>query len=147
MVRGQGAVEYIIIFAIVILIALIIVSVIYSLNLFNFKDKVEDNSNEINNLIKDVSLSYVIKSDGFTQVGFRSVVDSKVIINNFTIGGCLFELNNSYLYDSWITFSRNCSGISGKTGEVYDFKCVLSYNDSIGFNHRTVGRCFGFYEE
>ena len=40
LMKGQGAVEYLIILAVVILIALVIVSVLYSLGIFKFRNKV-----------------------------------------------------------------------------------------------------------
>ena len=145
--KGQGAVEYLIILAVVILIALVIVSVLYSLGIFKFRNKVETNSNDISNLLEDVSLSHTINKEGYTQIALRSVTDQKVTIYNFTIGGCLFEFNSTTLTTSWQVFKKSCPGVLGKAGDMYDLKCTLTYNDSLGITHSTSGRCKGFYEE
>ena len=147
MKKGQGSFEYIIILAVIILIALVIVSALSGIGIFQFRNSVEENANEINNLIQDVGIEYAVKKDGYTQVGLRSVVNSKVIIYNFTIGGCLFDLNGTELFQSWRTYAQNCSGISGRAGDSYDFNCILGYMDSIGIHHRDAGRCYGFYED
>ena len=146
MMKGQGSFEYVIILAVIILITLVVVSALGNIGIFQFRNSAEENANEINNLIQDVSVTYAIRSDGYTQVGLRSVVNSKVIIYNFTIGGCLFNLNSTELYTSWKTYNRNCSGISGRPGDSYDFSCTINYKDSNGIIHGDTGRCFGFYE-
>jgi len=145
--RAQGSVEYIIILAVVILIALVIVGALSAFGIFGFRDRLESNANEINNLIRDVSVSYAIRDTGYTQVGVRSVLDSKVTVYNFTIGGCLFKLNATMLSTSWRTYSQNCSGISGTASDSYNFKCVIAYTDAKGITHQDTGECYGFYEE
>lgn len=145
--RAQGSFEYVIILAVIILIALVIVSALSAFGIFSFRNRIEENANEINNLIRDVSVSYAIRDNGYTQVGFRSVLDSKVTVYNFTIGGCLFELNSTDLYTSWITFERNCSALTGIAGNNFDYSCIIHYSDAKGIEHRDAGRCYGFYEE
>lgn len=145
--RAQGSVEYIIILAVVILIALVIVGALSAFGIFGFRDRLESNANEINNLIRDVSVSYAIRDTGYTQVGIRSVLDSKVTAYNFTIGGCLFRLNATMLSTTWKTYSQNCTGISGTAGDNYNFKCVIAYTDAKGITHQDTGECYGFYEE
>jgi hypothetical protein len=147
MKRSQGSFEYIIILAVIILIALIIVGSLSSFGIFTFRNKLQENANEINNLIRDVSVSYAISHTGYTQLGLRSVVDSKVIVYNVTIGGCLFDLNSTELYTSWMTYEKNCSGLWGIAGNNYDYSCSICYIDSKGILHKDAGRCFGFYEE
>ncbi|MBD3312696.1 class III signal peptide-containing protein [archaeon] len=147
MKKAQGSFEYIIILAVVILIALVIVSSLSAFGVFGFRNRLQENANEINNLIRDVSVSYAIRDTGYTQVALASVLDSKVTIYNITIGGCLFELNGTELYTSWHNYERNCSALTGEAGESYDYTCTISYIDAKGILHRDVGRCFGFYEE
>jgi len=145
--RAQGSFEYIIILAVIILIALVIVSALSSFGIFGFRNRLEENSNEINNLIRDVSVSYAVKDTGYTQVGLRSVLDSKVTMYNFTIGGCLFEINGTLLFNSWQLFTRNCTGLTGTAGYNFDYSCVITYKDAKGIQHDDTGRCYGFYEE
>ena len=144
--KGQGSFEYIIILAVIILIALVIVSALGDIGILRFRNSVEENANEINNILQDISVSYAIRSDGYTQIALRSVVNRQVVIYNVTIGGCLFDFNSTELFTSWQTYSRNCSGISGRAGESYDLNCIIGYKDSVQIMHRDSGRCFGFYE-
>ncbi len=145
--RNQGSTEYVIILSVIIIFALIIALAINSLGVFDLRNKLITNTNEINNLLRDVSVSYAINEAGLTQVALRSNVNYKVIIYNFTIGGCLINFNSTILQNDWITYSYNCSGIIGKAGYQYDLSCTLFYKDNNGIIHGDTGRCIGFYEK
>ncbi len=145
--RAQGSFEYIIILAVVVLIALVIISALSAFGIIDLRNKAEVNVNEINNLIQDVAVSYAINWNGYVQASFRSVVNARVVIYNFTISNCLFELNATELTSSWQAFGHKCNSIRGVPGDRYYYDCSITYLDSVDILHSNTGVCYGFFEE
>lgn len=71
--KGQGAVEYIIILGVIILIALIVVSSLGGLGIFQFSSSAQARTTEISNLLSDVAFTYRLDESGAAQVSVKQI--------------------------------------------------------------------------
>ncbi len=152
--KGQGAVEYIIILGVIILIALIVVASLGGLGIFKFSSTAQTRTTEISNLLSDVAFSYVVDDTGATQVSIKSTTNKRIVAHNMTwynsTGGstCEIDFGDSTVRQNYATFSNSsCSGLAGTAGESYEFDCTVRYKDANNIEHATKGTCEGFYEE
>ncbi len=151
--KGQGAVEYIIILGVIILIALIVVGSLGGFGIFDFSQTATQRTNEISNLLADVGLKWVIGSNGAVQVSIRSQTSESVVAHNMSItnssgGSCWILMNNEIVRQQYKSYSNTSCGsiISGTAGEAYSFICTLKYQDSSQIEHSKVGSCSGTFE-
>ena len=153
--RGQGAVEYIIILGVIILIALIVVSSLGGLGIFSFSTTAQARSTEISNLLADVGFQYVVKAGGSTQVAIKSTTSKRIIGYNMTWYDatgvtpiCILNLTNSIIRQEFVSFSNStCPDLAGTAGNSYSFDCTMRYQDANNVNHAVKGTCEGIYEE
>ncbi len=144
MKKGQGAVEYIIILGVVILIALIVVSNISGFNIFKLSQTSQIKTNEITNLLGDISLKYSINQNGYVQSSVKSNVYANAQNVTFYINGCKIYFGD--IDNKWKLNSTSCS-ISGNVGEEYEYNCSISFTDPSGLFHNEHGVCKGIFEE
>ncbi len=152
--KGQGAVEYIIILGVIILIALIVVASLGGLGIFKFSSTAQTRTTEISNQLSDVGFTYVLKSNGAVQVSIKSTTHKRVIAHNMTWYNstgdavCIIDFGDSTIRQEYQTFSNSsCTALAGTVGDSYDFDCTVRYKDSNNIEHATRGTCEGFYEE
>jgi len=152
--QGQGAVEYIIILGVIILIALIVVASLGGLGIFKFSTTAQSRTTEISNQLSDVGFTYVLNDLGAAQVSIKSTTNKKITAHNMTWYNstgdsvCIVDFSDSTVRQSYQTFSNSsCSGLAGTSGESYDFDCTVRYEDSNNIEHAVPGTCEGFYEE
>ena len=152
--KGQGAVEYIIILGVIILIALIVVSSLGGLGIFKFSSTAQARTTEISNQLSDVGFRYVVRANGAVQVSIKSTVSKRVVAHNMTwysaTGSpiCQIDFSDTTIRQNYVTFSNDsCPGLAGTAGDSYDFDCTVRYRDANGIEHATRGSCEGMYEE
>lgn len=149
---GQSSVEYIIILVVIIILALAILMNLPALtSLFKFTAVTEARLNDIHNILNDVALKTTISSTGYTQASamtfkYASVSDFRLTITSESGQNCTIIIGT--VSGDWITNSTNCPFLNGATGDLYDFRCTLSYTDpQININYSKAGVCKGIYEE
>ncbi len=154
MSKGQGAVEYIIILGVIILIALIVVSSLGGLGIFSFSAQAQTRTTEISNLLSDVAFTYVVDDTGSVQISIKSNTNKQVVAHNMTWYDasdnrvCEINFTESTIGQSFETFSNSsCSDLAGTAGETYSFDCTVRYEDSNNIEHAVRGLCEGAYEE
>ncbi len=152
--KAQGAVEYIIILGVIILIALIVVASLGGLGIFKFSTTAQTRTTEIANRLSDVGLTYILNDNGGVQVAIRSTVNKNIIAYNLTwynsTGGavCIVDFGGDKVSQSWKTYSNSsCTALAGTAGDSYSFDCTIRYKDSLGMVHAVKGKCEGIYEE
>jgi len=152
--KGQGAVEYIIILGVIILIALIVVASLGGLGIFKFSTTAQTRTTEISNRLSDVGFTYVLNDNGGVQVAIRSTVNKKIIAHNMSwynsTGAevCVVDFNDDFVTQAWSSYSNSsCPALAGTAGESYSFDCTVRYRDTLGIEHATKGTCEGYYEE
>ena len=152
--KGQGAVEYIIILGVIILIALIVVASLGGLGIFSFSAQAQTRTTEISNLLSDVAFQYVVDDSGAAQVSIKSTTYKRIVAHDMTwydaLGARVCEVNftDTTVRQNFATFSNSsCDLIAGTAGESYDFDCTVRYKDSNNIEHAVRGPCEGFYEE
>ena len=152
--KGQGAVEYIIILGVIILIALIVVASLGGLGIFNFSTTAQARSTEISNLLADVSFTYVLDDNGSVQVSIKSTTYKRVIAHNMTwynaagASNCEVDFTDTTVRQSFTTFSnRSCDLLAETAGNSFDFDCTVRYEDSNNVEHAVRGTCERLYEE
>ena len=152
--RGQGAVEYIIILGVIILIALIVVASLGGLGIFSFSTQAQTRTTEISNLLSDVAFRYVVDDCGSVQVSLKSTTYKRVVAYNMTWYDsndnqvCFIDMGATTVRQSFQTFSNSsCSSLAGTAGESYDFDCTVKYKDANNIQHAVRGSCEGVYEE
>src|SRR6056297_674487 len=152
--KGQGAVEYIIIIGVIILIALIVVASLGGLGIFDFSTSAQVRTTEISNRLEDVAFTYVVDDNGSVQVSLKSNTNKKITAysmywyNNTGGTECIVDFGNAVVRQKYQTFSNNsCSGLAGIAGETYEFDCTMNYEDNNGISHSVRGVCEGYYEE
>ncbi len=141
---GQGAVEYIIILGVIILFALIISGTIGGLNINFFKTSASVRTNEISNLLDEISLKYSVDLNGYAQVSIMPLIDVSEV--NVSINNCNLTFNE-LITEKWFTKSKLCSNLKGLSGGKYSFNCTISYVDETGLTHKESGLCKGVYED
>ncbi len=152
--KGQGAVEYIIILGVIILIALIVVSSLGGLGIFQFSSSAQARTTEISNQLADVSFTYVVGENGSVQTSIKSTTYKRIIADSMTwydatgTSVCEVDFVDSTVRQNFVSFSNSsCTGLAGSAGENYDFDCTVRYTDSNDIYHQVRGTCEGFYEE
>jgi len=152
--RGQGAVEYIIILGVIILIALIVVASLGGLGIFNFSTTAQTRSTEISNLLADVAFTYVLDDAGAVQVSVKSTTYKRVVAHNMTwysatgASNCEIDMADSTVRQNFDTFlNDSCDLLAGTAGNAYDFDCTVRYQDANSVEHAVRGTCEGLYEE
>jgi hypothetical protein len=152
--KGQGAVEYIIILGVIILIALIVVTSLGGLGIFNFSATAQKRTTEISNLLADVGFQYVVRSAGSVQVAVKSTTNKQIIAHNMTWYDalanpiCQLNMTDTSVRQDFVTFGNgSCALLAGNAGESYVFDCTMRYRDTNGVEHAVMGTCEGRYEE
>jgi hypothetical protein len=148
--RGQGAVEYIIILGVIVLVSLVVVASIGGFNIFDFAVEGEISTSEISNQLRDVGVQYAVASDGGVQLNVKSNKNKEVTCTNVTIYGpegqeCNLEFDE--VKDEWVFESKACSFLNGSVGSVYRLNVTVSYVDDSGLTHKKKGELVGKYEE
>ncbi len=151
--KGQGAVEYIIILGVIILIALIVVASLGGLGIFKFSSTAQTRTTEISNLLSDVAFSYVVNDCGSTQVSIKSTTNKRITAHNMTwynssgSSVCEVDFSDTTIRQSFVSFSNSsCTGLAGTAGESYDFDCTVRYKDADNVEHKKKISCEGSYE-
>jgi hypothetical protein len=148
--RGQGAVEYIIILGLIILIALIVVGSLSGFNITNFVLGEKERANEISHLLQDVAFRYSMMQNGYLQASARLNTASFIGQANLTIrkgsDNCTVIIQE-LTPDDWVTNDTNCDFLAGNVGSTYQINCTVSYVDEGGLLHKKTGLCIGVYEE
>jgi len=152
--RGQGAVEYIIILGVIILIALIVVASLGGLGIFNFSTTAQTRSTEISNLLSNVAFTYVLDDTGAVQVSIKSTTYKRITAHNMTWYNssgtpvCYVLMTDTVIRQNFDTFGNSsCTDLAGTAGIAYDFDCTLKYKDANNIEHSVKGTCEGSYEE
>ncbi len=151
--KAQGAVEYIIILGVIIMIALVVVASLGGLGIFKFSTTAQTRTTEISNQLSDVALKTVVKYNGATQVSIRSNTNNKIVAHNMSWYNssdaevCFINFNDDTIRQNWKTYSNSsCTGLAGTAGDAYSFKCVVRYKDSSNLERAQVTSCEGIYE-
>ena len=151
--RGQGAIEYIIILGVVIMIALVVVASLGGLGIFKFSTTAQLRATEILNQLSDVAVKTVVRSTGAAYVSIRSNTNNKIIAhsmswyNSSDAEVCIIDFGDTTVGQSWTTYSNtSCPGLSGKVGEAYSFTCTIWYIDAAGIKRSPKITCEGYYE-
>jgi len=152
--KGQGAVEYIIILGVIILIALIVVSSLGGLGIFQFSSSAQARTTEISNLLGDVSFTYRLDEAGAVQVSVKSMTYKSVVGYNMTwydatgTSVCEISFSDTVVRQNFVSFSNStCTDLAGTAGENYEYDCTVRYQDANNINHAVRGTCEGFYED
>ena len=152
--KGQGAVEYIIILGVIILIALIVVASLGGLGIFDFSTSAQVRTTEISNRLSDVAFTYVLDDCGSVQVSIKSNTNKKITAYSMywynATGGteCTVDFGSATIRQNYQTYSNSsCGGLSGTAGNTYEFDCTMNYQDNNGIDHSVRGVCEGYYEE
>ena len=151
---GQGAVEYIIILGVIILIALIVVASLGGLGIFDFSALAQTRTTEISNLMADVAFSYVLNDCGSVQVSIKSTTSKRIVAHNMTWYDalenrvCEVNFTDTTVRQDFVTFTNStCTLLAGDPGEAYSFDCTIRYRDDNKIEHAVRGVCEGDYEE
>ncbi len=148
--RSQGAIEYIIILGVIILIALIVVSSIGGFGIIDFSNAVSVRTNEISHLLDDVAIKYAITDKGLVQANLKSNVYEQINHANLTIksaDGKECNLSFGVVRNRWVLSSTKCSFLNGTVKEQFEFNCTVKYVGPDGIVHKKSGLCSGFFEE
>jgi len=152
--KGQGAVEYIIILGVIILIALIVVSSLGGLGIFQFSSSAQARTTEISNQLADVSFTYVLGENGSVQTSIKSTTYKRIIADSMTwynatgTSVCEISFSDTVVRQNFVSFSNStCTDLAGTAGENYEYDCTVRYQDANNINHAVRGTCEGFYED
>lgn len=148
--RAQGAIEYIVILGLVIIVALIITAAFGGFNFLSFSIAGKESINEISHLMEDIAFSYKINEIGLVEASARLNKYVEIDNVNLTIkkGGdeCVVSLYSLYLNELVVNSTR-CDFLNGIVGRRFSYNCTISYIDDLGLLRKKKGLCIGIYEE
>ncbi len=148
--KAQGAVEYIIILSLIIIISLIIAGNLGMLRLPSFAIASRGKMSEINQLLNEVAVRYSLSSSGLLQASVIILSSDDIRTVNLTFKKGTDKCNvviRGTNYKHWVSASNTCEFLTGESGNQYSFNCTVSYVSPDGLTIKRKGLCSGVYEE
>ncbi|MCX6770121.1 MAG: hypothetical protein NT051_05625 [Candidatus Micrarchaeota archaeon] len=138
-IRGQGATEYLVLLAVVLIIALVSIALLGFFPGMSSDAKITQSSSYWQSASPLAILSHSISANGNGTIVIRNNDASGTLtMTAISIGST--TTSGSYSFGSGETRNINVTAASGNSGQIYDFAVNITYTSAYGLPSKQYGQ-------